>query len=276
MLDDKIVDLLAVGWPDFVVMDAVEVGVGNEAMPTPRRLGLLLMGRNPIAVDLVAARLLGFDLPDVSYLERAVERGHLPDTIEKVSLAGDLTSLDAIDEHARRLMPYDDEYRRWHDVGRELSRMESPIRFFWGPYRSDHERRCLTGCVMGLKMFLAFFERFAGPEAFARAKPVVFVIGRWDREIDAGGHDAFLIGSCAQASITNAKKVVRLQKCFTTAGDMMQTIGHRLGMPSPFLDPPFLFRYMGAVLKASSVKLFNGRYFQDMGHFVTRHLIRKV
>ena len=277
MLDEKIVDLLAVGWPDFVVMDAIEVGVGNEAMPTPRRLGLIIMGRNPIAVDLVGARLLGFNLEDVPYLKAAVKREYTPASLEEVRLGGDLTSIQALDEHARRIMPYDDEYTRWQDVHKELERLKSPIRFYWGPYgRKGDSQRCLTGCVMGLKMFLAFFERYAGPEAFARAKPVSLVIGRWDKEIDGRGNQVFLIGSCAMASVANASKVTHMDKCFTTAGDMMQTISYKLGMPSPFLDPAFLFRYLGAILKASLRKLVSLRYLQDIGHFVTKQLVRRV
>jgi hypothetical protein len=42
--------------------------------------------------------------------------------------------------------------------------------------------------------------------AFKSAKPVVMVIGRVDEPINADGHEAFLIGSCANASIINAKK----------------------------------------------------------------------
>ncbi len=276
MLDEKIVDILSAGWPDFVVMDAVEVGVGNEAMPFPRKLGLILMGRNPIAVDLVAARLLGYNLEDVSYLQAAVNRGYLPARLEDVELLGDLTSIDALDEQAGRIMPYDDQYVRWQDVSRELERLRSPIRFLWGPYSGEKDHKCLTGCVMGLKMFLAFFEQYAGPEAFARAKPVTFVIGRWKEEVDARESTVFLIGNCASAPVVNAKKVVRIDKCFTTSGDMMQTISFRLGMPSPFLDPSFLFPYLGAITQASFKKLLSLRYFQDIGHFISKDLLRRV
>jgi len=277
LLDEKIVDLLSAGWPDFVVMDAVDVGVGNEAVPDPRNLGLILMGRNPIAVDLVAARLLGYNLEEVPYLQAAVNRGYTPTCLEEVDLQGDLTSIEDLDEQGKRIQPYDDAYVRWQDIHKELERLKAPIRFFWGPYgRQQKGPRCLTGCIMGLKMFLAFFEKYAGPEAFARAKPVVFVVGRCDQEIDAKGNEVFLIGSCAKASVVNAKKVTHIEKCFTTAGDMMQTISFKMGMPSPFLDPVFLFHYLAALLMASLRKIFSLRYLQDMGYFITKQLTRKV
>ncbi len=276
MLNEKIVDLLSVGWPDFTVMDAVEVGVGNEALPTARKLGLILMGRNPIAVDLVAARLLGYDRDDVPYLRTAVNRGYTPTCLEEVTLAGDLTSIEAIDEQAKRIMPYDDEYFRWQDVNRELKRMNSPIRFLWGPYKEESGDRCLTGCVMGLKMFLAFIEQYTGPQAFARALPVVFVIGRWDKEVDARGENVFLLGSCARAKIVNAKKIIHLDKCFTTVSVLMHTNRYKLCMTSPSLDPCFVLTYLGAVSKGFLKKWMNLRYPQDIGHFVTKKQLQRV
>ncbi|MCP4683325.1 MAG: DUF362 domain-containing protein, partial [Desulfobacterales bacterium] len=159
MLNEKIVDLLAAGWPDFIVMDAIDVGMGNEAFPTLRNLGLIIMGVNPIAVDLVAARLLGYSIDDIPYLRVAVNRGYKPASIEDVTIEGDLNSLDDIDEQAKRVMPYDDEYTRWQDVNKELKRLNSPMRLMWGPYKAGGDDKCLTGCVMGIKMFLGLMEQ---------------------------------------------------------------------------------------------------------------------
>ncbi|MFC1889154.1 DUF362 domain-containing protein, partial [Thermodesulfobacteriota bacterium] len=276
LLDEKIVDLLTPGYPDFIVMDAIEIGVGNEALPTPRNLGVILMGRNPVAVDLVAARLLGFGLDDVPYLEAAVRRGYGPASLEAIDIRGDFESIDDLDRRARCIMPHDDEYFRWQDINREMKRLDSPIRLAWGPYLEGGGDRCLTGCVMGLKMFLAFFESYAGPRAFARAKPSVFVVGVQSETIDARGGDVFLIGSCARADIVNAGHVTRIDKCFTTAGDLMQTISHRLGMPSPFLDPSFALPYLGALSTAFLRKCVSMRYLQDILHFITKKLTRRV
>jgi uncharacterized protein (DUF362 family) len=276
MLNEKIVDLLSVGWPDFIAMDAIEVGVGNEAFPTPRKLGLILMGTNPLAVDLVGARLLGYDLDDVPYLKRAVERGYAPAGLDQVVIEGDVSSLEGIDESAKRLLPYDDEFTRWQDVHKELKRLNSPIRFYWGPYRQNGQDKCLTGCVMGLKMWLAAYESFPGPDAFAKANPVVLVIGKVGEKIDANGQDVFLVGSCAQANITNAAKVIRIDKCFTTAVDMTFKLGGRLGMRSPIADPKRLMEHFWAMAAASLNKTVNGRYLQDVGYFITKRLDKRI
>ena len=119
-------------------------------------------------------------------------------------------------------------------------------------------------------------ERFAGPKAFAKAKPVSFVIGRYDGRIDARGEEVFMLGSCAKADIVNAKKVTTIDKCFTTAGDMNLSFGHKLGMPCPTRDPAFLFNLTKATLRASARKIASMRYFQDMGHFLSKGLVRKV
>lgn len=179
--------------------------------------------------------------PNVPYLQAAVERGYGPSRIDQITLAGDLQSVADLDEQARRLLPYDDTYTRWQDVGRELERLKSPMRLYWGSYHAGNGHKCLTGCVMGLKMFLGGIERFAGAEAFAGARPVTFVIGRCEDTIDARGEDVFLLGSCARADITNARKVTHLDKCFTTAGDMNLAIGHKLGMSAVNRDPTFLY-----------------------------------
>ena len=276
MLNEKIVDLLTVGMPDFIVMDAIDVGMGNEGFPTVRKLGLVLMGTNPIAVDMVAARLLGYALEDVPHLALAVERGYGPASLDDIMLEGDLVTLDEVDERARRILPYDDEYTRWQDVGKELRRMNSPMRFVWGPYAPHKDDKCLTGCVMGIKMFLGLMERYAGVQAFADADPVVFVIGRPEETVDAKGAEVFMFGSCTKAVIVNAKKVIHIDKCFTTATDMIMKVSHRMGMPSPFRDPGFLMPYAKAVLTASFRKCVSLRYLQDMFYFMQRGLLRKI
>ncbi len=276
MLNEKIVDLLQVGYPDFTIMDAIDVGVGNEAFPTRRKLGLILMSTNPLALDLVAARLLGYNRDDVPYLRDAVKRGYTPSRIEEVIIDGDLKSIKDIDKQAKRLLPYDDEYYNWQDVSKELVRLKSPMRFYWGPYNAGTGEKCRYGCVMGIKMFLGAMEKYGGPEAFRRAKAVSFVIGKYDKTIDAKGEEVFLLGSCAGADIVNAKKVVHIDKCFTTAADMNMAIGPRLGMPTVMRDPRFLLTLLGAMNQASFKKFVNLRYLQDIGHFISKGLLKRL
>ncbi|HOT46203.1 MAG TPA: DUF362 domain-containing protein [Spirochaetota bacterium] len=275
LLNDKIADLLSVGYPDFIVMDAIDVGVGTEAVPTPRRLGLVIMGRNPLAVDLVGARLLGFNLEDVPYLQETVARGYAPARLKDVTITGDLKSVADLDRHARRVQPYDDEFYHWHDVEKELKRLRSPIRFYWGYSRPD-KSRCKTGCIMAVKMYFAFTERFAGGDAFRKGKPAVMVVGRVDEEIDAKGAPVIMLGSCSKAKIVDAGKIIRIDSCTTTAVEMTEVIRGRLGIPTPLYAPSQIGPLAGAMLVASIKKLVNLRYVQDIGHFIKRGLLKRI
>ncbi|MFZ5570426.1 MAG: DUF362 domain-containing protein [Thermodesulfobacteriota bacterium] len=275
MLNDKIVDLLAVGYPDFIVMDAIEVGVGNEAVPTPRKLGLLIMGKNPLAVDMVGARLLGYDVMEVPYLRRAIERGYRPGRLADVLICGDVQTVEELDQAGRRLLPRDAEYTRWQDIAKELERLKSPLRFYWGKARDDGTR-CETGCIMGAKMFFGFLERYAGERAFQKARPVVMIIGKIDETIDARGQEVFLIGACSRAEVVNARNITRIDNCFTTAVDMAMTIRGRLGIPAPILDPEQVGPLIRAMLTASVMKIIKLRYLQDMWQFALRGLQKRI
>jgi len=277
LLNEKIADLAQVGWPDFVVMDAIDIGVGNEALPPGRKLGLILMGKNALAVDLVAARLLGLKgETEVPYLAALIRRGYEPSRLGEVTLLGDAKSVSDLERFAERVKPYDDEFYRWQDCNKEFARMGSPLKLLHGPYSDFSEEKCETGCVMGIKMYMAFLEAFAGAEAFKKARPSLFIIGNIRDEVDAKGAPVFMFGSCARAKVKNAKYVMKIEKCFVTAADMILLVGNRTGIKSPFMDPKFLAQMVPAVLAGAVRKTFNGRYLQDVGEFVVQHLLRRL
>lgn len=63
----------------FSLVDGIIAGEGNGPLdPTPRRAGVVLAGFNPVAVDMAAARLMGFDFRKVPLLHRALEPHPLP------------------------------------------------------------------------------------------------------------------------------------------------------------------------------------------------------
>jgi hypothetical protein len=204
-----------------------------------------------------------------------VERGYAPGTLEEVTLLGDLDRLSDLDEAARRIQPYDDEFYAWQDVRKELSRLGSAIRFYHGPHRfaehHDGDGLCQTGCVMGIKIFLAGRERLVGREAFAeKLKPAVLVAGRVDEPIDAAGEEVFLVGKCARATIRNAKKITRFDKCFTTVREMDLTIGPRLGPPLGLREAKILAGIARDTARSSLSKLVSLRWAQDLGSRMRR------
>jgi uncharacterized protein (DUF362 family) len=61
------------------VVDGIVGGEGNGPLdPTPRPVGAIIAGTNPVAVDLACARLMGFDYRKIPMLARAVLAHPLP------------------------------------------------------------------------------------------------------------------------------------------------------------------------------------------------------
>lgn len=83
----------------FSVIDGIVAGEGDGPLvPTPKPCGVLLMGANPAAVDIVGSSLMGFDFRKIrSICEAAGRLFHLnANSIETVSNVGQWRNLEAI------------------------------------------------------------------------------------------------------------------------------------------------------------------------------------
>lgn len=100
-LDEKIVDLLEVGYPDFIATDAIEVSLGgNHLTQQGYPLGVVVMAKNPVAHDVVCARIFHLDPQDIHHLRIANERGYGPLHLEEIEISGDI-SLEEIQQKTR-------------------------------------------------------------------------------------------------------------------------------------------------------------------------------
>ena len=90
-LHDKIVDMLEIGWPDLVVSDAITIGRGFESSPYPVHLGAVILSNDPVACDVVAAKILGYDPENVRHLAEARDRGYGSLDIDQIRISGDIT-----------------------------------------------------------------------------------------------------------------------------------------------------------------------------------------
>jgi uncharacterized protein (DUF362 family) len=123
----------------FSIVDGT-VGVegGSMRLGNPKRVDLLLGGWNPIAVDVIAARIMGFSLDQVPHLQLALQRGMIDEPV----LKGDFS--------ARDLPDYAFEYKdsRLSKIDLWLRRNRVTGRFF--SYNSlldrlgNHARRAYT------------------------------------------------------------------------------------------------------------------------------------
>jgi hypothetical protein len=90
VIDELMVDLWQVSQADLHVVDGI---VGREGgalwYGEPVRANWVLAGRDPVAVDLTAARLMGFNPDDMEFAELAWQRGLGPRFFEAVEVRGD-------------------------------------------------------------------------------------------------------------------------------------------------------------------------------------------
>ena len=98
---DMIVDLDEYFHPVLSIADAVIGMEGNgPTAGTPRKMGCILASRSPHTLDMVAAKLIGFEREELPILEAAHRRGLVPDSVQDIKLVGSLEGL-ALDDFER-------------------------------------------------------------------------------------------------------------------------------------------------------------------------------
>ena len=91
---DMIVDLDEYFHPDISIADAVVGMEGNgPTAGTPKAINCLLASHSPHNLDMVAARILGFEREELPILEAAYRRGMTPESYEGVSVFGGVDQL---------------------------------------------------------------------------------------------------------------------------------------------------------------------------------------
>ncbi len=90
-LNEKIVDLLEAGYPQLIISDAVEIAHGQEFAPYAHHLGALLIANEPLAADMVGARILGFEPREVEHLVEASEGGYGSLDFSDIEVSGDIS-----------------------------------------------------------------------------------------------------------------------------------------------------------------------------------------
>jgi uncharacterized protein (DUF362 family)/NAD-dependent dihydropyrimidine dehydrogenase PreA subunit len=89
-LQRAVVDLFNIRQPDLNILDAVICMEGNgPSRGTPRFAGWLLASRNALALDIVAACMMGYDKPfSVPLLREASKRGFGPKSLADIRISG--------------------------------------------------------------------------------------------------------------------------------------------------------------------------------------------
>jgi uncharacterized protein (DUF362 family)/beta-glucosidase/6-phospho-beta-glucosidase/beta-galactosidase len=88
-VQETVADLLTVTRPDLAVMDAVIAGEGNGPVAVHGRfVGCILASDDPVALDVVAAELAGFDGATMTFPRAAEERGIGISDQERIDVLG--------------------------------------------------------------------------------------------------------------------------------------------------------------------------------------------
>jgi uncharacterized protein (DUF362 family) len=94
-LNRKVADLQYIVQPQFIAIDAIIAGEGRMLTPIPRKMNLIVMGNNQVAIDAVCCRIIGVDPGSVEHIALAHERGFGPIEMEAILLSGDVTMEEA-------------------------------------------------------------------------------------------------------------------------------------------------------------------------------------
>ena len=223
-LNDKIVDMLEIGYPDLVVTDAVIIGKGFESSPYPVELGALIIANDPVAADVVAAQVLNYAPEQVKHLVEASRRGYGSLDMDDIEVSGDLT----IDELADRTQGIESPFQ-------DLQKVDTPVRFYEGVNR-ETGNICYGGCICSVKGVLGTAEK-KYPGTLAAARRGAIVMGTYTGDVIHPGEPVALIGDCARVEgRLEAGKVIRFKGCPATVKDLMMFLLRHFKIKSPAYD----------------------------------------
>ena len=214
-LDKKIVDLLEVGFPDFIATDAVEVSLGgNQLTQHGRHLGIILMATDPVAHDVVCSHILHLDPQHIEHLHLAHERGYGSLNLDEIEIKGDV-SLEEIREKTKN----------W-DLGLvKVDKVDCSIKTIIGePY-------CPGGCH-GIFLDWLYMFKDRKPELWKNLPEWTVVIGKYSGDVSASR--LMVIGSCSEIQgKIKARKKRKIRGCPPRHKDLILMFLLKTGILNP-------------------------------------------
>lgn len=90
-----IVDIFSAVRPQLNIMDAIEIMEGNgPSAGRPKHLGMILASKDAVALDAIAAKIVGFEAGEILTTEKAYQRGLGEKVIDRIAILGE--SLEAL------------------------------------------------------------------------------------------------------------------------------------------------------------------------------------
>jgi len=229
-LDEKVVDLLEVGHPDFIATDAIEVSFGgNHLTQHGHPLGVIIMATNPLAHDVVCAHIFHLDPEKIGHLAAARARGYGSLDLGDIEIDGDIS----LQEIRERTKTWETGFIRVDDVDCNIK------------IRSG-EPYCTGGCH-GVFLDWLYMIRDRKPKLWAKLPAWTAVIGKYKGDITA--NRLLLIGACTEIEgQVKAKRKVRIRGCPPKHKTLVLLLFLRTGIINPLFrfdliidSYPFLF-----------------------------------
>lgn len=189
MLHTKIADLQEVIAPGFIAIDGIVAGEGPMLTPKPFPLNLIVMGINPVAVDVVCTHVARLDPGEVDHIRIAAERGYGPLSLEQIEISGDI----ALEEARERTRGIHYPLERLE----EIFNHQSNIMTYVGPPPDTYDY-CWGGCPGSLYEAIETMKGFQ-PNVRHEIRPMHYVIGAYQGEISPKqGERVIFMGDCAR------------------------------------------------------------------------------
>lgn len=214
-LDEKIVDLLEVGYPDFIATDAIEISLGgNHLTQHGHELGIIVMARNPVAHDAVCAHILHLDPRNIHHLRIAHERGYGPIDLEDIEISGDV-SLAEIQEKTKG----------WDLDEMRVENIDCGWRVFSGqPY-------CNGGCH-GILLDWLYMFKDRKPKLWKNLPPWAVVMGKYRGDIEVDR--LMILGTCSGViGSIKARRKAKIKGCPPKHKDLVLWFFLKAGILNP-------------------------------------------
>ncbi|MEW6200587.1 MAG: DUF362 domain-containing protein [bacterium] len=223
-LNEKIVDLLELGFPDLVVSDATVIGHGYESAPQGFPLGLILVANDPLAADATAGAALGYAPEQIVHLRIARDRGYGTIALADIEITGDYP-LDELAEKTRHIVS---EYQ-------DIHKLNTPLKFYCGN-APDRGEFCYGGCLAAVKGCLGTTDK-RRPGAVRNARPGAIVTGIYEGDVIHPEHTVLLIGDCTRVNgRLVARRTVKIPGCPIGTSYLLFRLPLIFGMPTPASD----------------------------------------
>lgn len=221
-LGNKIVDLLEVGYPEFIATDGIEVSFGgNQLTQHGRHLGIILMATDPVAHDVVCSHIFHLDPQNIQYLRLAQERGYGSLNLDEIEIDGDI-SLEEIRQKTKN----------W-DLGMvRVDEVDCNIKTIVGePY-------CDGGCH-GVFLDWLYMFKDRKPELWKNMPDWTVVIGKYSGDVSASR--LMVIGTCSEIKgNVKARKKRKIRGCPPKHKDLVIWFILKAGIISPLFRPDLI------------------------------------